>query len=446
MNRAISHDERAIDPVRMTRAVVWSQMLFTAGNSLTIGGFLNYFVNEFDPAMLFVAAIQITPESAEAFSYSTRQVLRVVHSRKWLWIAGLVMARLIALLIPCSMFFTENSSSALTIILVSLAGWHLLQGVSYCSYISWLSELVPERNWGAFFAKRKMASLLVAIVVPTSAGLLRKYWLGPLDDDWQLRSYVVIFVAGALLAISAVLPLLRFPDRPFFEPQRDRTINLSQRRDLSRMFRWLLTSRWWLSFFQGLTQGLLVTYSIRVLKIGLEEYYVLSGIMLLLQMGASYYAGKLCDRNLEVQVLIWSLIGVSFAMWFWWGATPETKWLAAGAYVLWGGFGFVNMALHNLTLKLAPRDDNAREISLSRLGSGAVAGFAGLVGGFCFDQMKLWPDWSELAVYQTLFLISWGGRFTAALWLIPIGQSAVASDAKSDSRNSTISPTRTVPL
>lgn len=407
---------------RVTRSVVISQMLFTAGHSLTMGGFLNYFVEEFHPSALFLTVVQIAPETSEACSVLTRHVLRVAQSRKWVWIMGLILSRLCALLVPCALLFGQSTQQALGIILVSIIVWHLLQGIAYCSYISWLSEVVPEVKWGEFFAQRKMAALLISILVPTTAGLLRKFWISKLSDTWKSGSYAVIFAAGALLVIASVIPMLKVPDAALFRVSKR---DVLPKRSLARVdsqFRYLLATRWWLSFFQGLTQGVLVVYSIRILKIRLEEYYVLSGMMLLLQIVTTWWAGGMCDRNREKILLMWSLLGVSFAMFFWGAATPEMKWLVAGAYCLWGGFGFVNIALHNLTLKLAPRGDNSLHISLSRQGSGLIAGVAGLLGGLCLDHLLNRSEWSGASPYHLLFLISWIGRATALLWLIPLRQ------------------------
>lgn len=405
---------------RITRAVVISQMLFMAGHSLTTGGFLNYFVYTLHPSAFLLAAVQIAPEASEALSIVTGNLLRIVHSRKWLWIVSLICGRLAALLIPCSLLLENQPQTAFAIILSAVVVWHLFQGIAYCSYISWLSQLVPEKNWGGFFAKRNIASLSIAIVVPIGAGLARRYWINGLAEDWQVWSYAIIFGTGALLVLASIVPLLPIPDCPVHTTGSHSRFKWSIQ--LTADFRWLLASRWWLSFFQGLTQAVIFSFSVSILKISLEEYYVLLGLMLLLQMGTSWIAGKLCDRAYDRTLLIWSLVGVSFAMLFWWAATPESKWMAAGAYAIWGGFGFVNVALQNLTLKLAPADHNALHISLSRQGSGLIAGFAGLLGGALLTQLLEHSDWPEMVAYQTLFLISWIGRLTAACWLLPIAQ------------------------
>lgn len=407
---------------RVTRAVIFSQMLFTAGHSLTTGGFLYYFAYSFSPSAAMLALLQIAPETSEAFSFISQSLINRFQTRKWLWISCVIFGRLIALLIPACLLFSDSPHIALGLMLASLLFWHLLQGIGYCAYLSWLSLLVPEMNWGAFFAKRKIASLLISIIVPTAAGLTKQYWIKYLPADKKNWSFAVIFATGALLVMASIWPMLWLPDRKArtrTQPAQQRTTAFSS---LSRSFRWLLASRWWLSFFQGLTQAVIFKFSVDYLKIGLEEYYVLAALMLTLQIFTSYLGGRLCDRGLEKKLLIASLFAVSFAMWFWIQARPDAKWLAAGAYALWGGFGFVNIAYQNLTLKLAPHGENALHVSLSRQSSGFLAGVAGILGGLALEALLRKDGWSTLNAFQYLFLISWVGRATACCWLIPLRQ------------------------
>lgn len=411
------------DTRRVTRLVIISQVLFTAGHSLTTGGFLSYFIYEFEPSAMFMAAIQIAPETSEAMSFVTRYLLAVVPSRKWVWVATLLVARISALMIPfTAIFFPESlHAQALLVIMAAIIGWHIAQGVAYCCYISWLSDLVPEFNWGKFFAKRRIASLGVSIVVPTIAGLYRSRRLSSLSPDWQIGSYVIIFVTGGLLVVMSILPMLWLPDRPVQHTQAKHP-SRPWRENMDSSFRWLIASRWWLAFFQGLTQAVILKFSISVLKISLEEYYVLAAVMLSLQILTAAWAGRMCDRSQDKAVTFGGMVIVSFAMAFWVLASPASKWFAIGAYVLWGGFGFVNVGLHNLTLKLAPESDNTFEISLSRQMSGLIAGGAGLLGGWCLESLLNSASVSDANAYRMLFAISWAGRLLAPFFLLPVQQ------------------------
>ncbi|TWT52332.1 Major Facilitator Superfamily protein [Thalassoglobus neptunius] len=420
----------------VTRLVMLSQALFTAGNSLTTGGFLNYFIYEFEQSALYLAAIQVAPECAESLGVFTRRILYWFRGRKRLWICGLIIARLTALVIPAVFLFLPErfNNLSLSIILAAIIVWYLAQGISYCAYISWLSDLVPEQNWGTFFSRRRIAGLIVSIIVPTSFGLLRSRLISEWPSDCKLWSYLVIFGTGAALALSSILPMLSLPETK--TPITTKIIPKYSRtrwKELSPSFRWLLCSRWWLAFFQGLTQVALFKFSVSVLHVSLETYYVLTAMMLLLQIVAARWAGAMCDRDQDRKITILGLLIVSCAMPFWMTATPQFWWLIVGANLAWGAFGIVNVGLQNLTLKLAPVSDNSLHISLSRQWSGLIAGIAGLLGGYYLDWAFKQSEIAPNLVYTMIFGVSWFGRMTAPLFLLPVVQPTSRQSASDES-------------
>lgn len=422
--------ERSANESRITRLAVISQLLFTAGHSLTSRGFFYYFVNEFHPSARMMALLQVAPETAETAGIAARWTIRKLGTRKWIWICLVVLARLAALGIPLILLWQGVISDGISLwwILLCTILWYGAQGIAYVTYISWLSDLVPAWHWGRFFAKWKIASLVVTIAVPTAVGLARSEYLKALSPGWQTWSYGVIFAAGCAIVIASVLPMLRLPEclpsekhssRSEFAPNR-KTIRALLR---DQNYRWFLIHYWWLSAFQGLTQAVVFLYSSRVLQISLKTYYWMNGTMLLLQIPFSVFGGRLSDRQRDREVLMAGLLAVSCAMGFWLVATPDHWWLAWGAYAIWGLFGAVNVCEQNLNLKLAPPGDNTLHLSLVRQWGGLFAAAAGLLGGWWLDtltggesftpQSALWP-------FQLIFAISWIGRATAALWLFGI--------------------------
>ena len=166
----------------------------------------------------------------------------------------------------------------------------------------------------------------------------------------------------------------------------------------------------------------------------MTTYYALSSLMLVLQIPLTIWAGRLSDRYGDRRPLIASTLAVSLALLFWLAATPATWWLLFPAYAIWGLFGVVNLCGQNLALRLAPPSDNTLHLAMFRQVGGLLAGLAGLGGGWWLDELlraAADPARAETALlpYQTLFLVSLIGRATAALWLLPIPQSAATSDA-----------------
>lgn len=417
----------------VTWAVVTSQLLFSAGNVLTTGGFLYYYANAFGPSALQFSLLLILPELAETSGLVARPFAAWVGSRKRTWLVSLLVGRLFAMGVPLMavLVISTGREWPFETIIVWVAVWYVLQGIAYACFISWLTDLAPQANWGQLFARRKLAMLAIMIVVPVVAGQLRSQWANTLPEDEKLITYVSIFLLGNGLVMASVLPLLKLPD-----VIRDRQ-EVSSRDDgqstgavmwasfVDPSLRWMLLHGWWLSFAQGLTQSAFFRYLVNVLLIPVETYYALNGLMLLLQIPLTSIAGRLSDQGRDKPTLFWSVTSVSGAMLFWLAATPERWWLVTGAYVMWGLFGFVNICGRNLLLKLSPRSDNTSQIALFRQVGGLFAAFAGMLGGWWLDHLtetgaSLVVAGLILSPFQIVFLTSFLGRLTAGLWVLPI--------------------------
>lgn len=411
----------------LTRRVVAGQVLFTAGHVLSTGGFLFYFANEFRPAALLLALLQCTPEVAESAGILVRPIVARLGGRKRTWIAALLLARLIALGVPLTAFPAIRSAAfqPVWIIIASVGLWYVCQGIAYIAYLSWLSDLVPDHNWGRFFARRNTAILLVMLTVPVLAGTVRSRWISGLAGDAQLISYVAIFAAGGLLVLASILPMLGVPNARMRSPARAAASWSLLSDCLSRPpFRLLLIYSWWLSFAQGLTQAAFFKYQVDVLKIPVTTYYLMSSLMLGLQLPLTLWAGRLSDRYGDKRPLATSTFAVSLAMIFWLLAKPSTWWLLFGAYAVWGLFAVVNLCGQNLALRLAPPSDNMLHLSLFRQFGGLLSGVAGLIGGFWLDHLlSAAPNTNDAFMpgpYQMLFAVSFLGRSSAAIWLLLI--------------------------
>src|SRR5690606_28631858 len=83
---------------------------------------------------------------------------------------------------------------------------------------------------------------------------------------------------------------------------------------VSRSLKFLLAARWWLAFFQGLTQAVLFKYAFDHLKISLTTYIIFTSLMIFLQMPMAWWAGRRCDAFREKSTLFWGMLVVSFAM------------------------------------------------------------------------------------------------------------------------------------
>lgn len=427
MHAPTSRGQRSLDfdPGDELRAVVAAQVVFTIGHVLTTGAFLTYFAYALQPTTLMLAVLAVTPEISETVAIWSRSVILALGSRKRTWLIGFILARVAALGIPAMAIpvLRPDDTAAFWILIASLAVSHACQSIAYTAYISWLSDLFPRQNWGSAFALRRIAHVAVMILIPAIAALLRRDWNQWTADDAVRRAYFAVFLGGNVLLWLTLLPVWRLPDLPIewnsaAGPSFAGAVAAVWR---SQPLRLVVASALWLSAFQGFSQTAVLQYSIGVLNVPLEAYLLLSGLMYALQIPISWWGGVLSDRGQDRRGLVVGLYLVSSAMGFWMLARPgHANWLIA-AYAVWGLFGLVNICQRNLLLKTAAASDNAVPIAVLEHVAGLVAGLAGLAGGWLLAQLvrqsaqeaAVWP-------YLVIFLISWIGRATAALWLFPV--------------------------
>ena len=428
-----------VEVSHVVRAVFISQLIFAVGHTLTSGAFFSYFVYQFGPSAFLLGVLLSAAELAGSFSVLGRWIALRLGNRKRIWIIFLISGRLAGMMIPLALLWPTSTSSEapLLYVLICTLVWNFLQGVAYINYISWLSDLVPRGEWGRLFSRRQIAITIISLFAAVVVAEARRQYLRELPD-WAARwSYAVIFLVGGILAIVGIVPLLGIPHVPW-TPTPWKLPEFGQLRSaMSRSFLCLLTSRWWLAFFQGLTQAALFKYAVDHVGVPLNQYTWLIAIMLILQLPATWWAGRISDRGRDKQGLIWGMLLVAAAIPIWLLAGPETWQLLFLAWGLWGAFGLVNVCGHNLCLKLSPPGDNSGQFALYDQVSGLIAGGAGILGGYLLQsmieasQVSASSTTTDLLPYQILLTVSFIGRVTAPLWLLPIRTDSAGSSASS---------------
>jgi hypothetical protein len=424
----MNDDSSRVSPVEVGTRLAATQTIFTAGHALTTGGFFNYFVSSYSPTATWLAILQAAPEFFETAGVFARPIVMRLMSRKSLWIGGLIFGRVAALVIPLIAVLGQgkHAMDVLPWILVAVGGWYAFQGLSYIAFLSWLSDLAPERTWGRVFASRQLVYVVMTWIMSTLGGQAVRWQKANLPPDQQFWFYVVAFTAGGVVAALSFLPMVGLPAMPAraaFDRYELVTPLRAAFRD--RDFRCLLLWAVHMAFAQGLTQAVITKYQIEILAIPFDGYLRMAAVMLSIQIVLSVVAGYLSDRIGDRNVLFTSHLLLSFAMVFPLLATPEEPQWQLGAYVVWGLFGIVNVVMYTLAWRLAPRSDNTSFLGLFRPLAGLTAALAGILGGILLDRL-LKGGWSaELfgrtwSGFHLLFVVSFVGRFTAPFWLLGI--------------------------
>lgn len=408
--------------------VLMNSLLWTAGNGLTTGGFLNYFAIELGASASLLGLIAATPETFGISGLASRTLFRWGHRRKTLFLVTSLLARAVTLLIPLLVlpYFSEISLPRTWLLWGSLAVAAIFQGIASVAYHTWLADAVPSEDWGRLFAWRNIGTVTVQLIVPFAGSMLRDYWRHHLPQEAALVTYSVVFLVGIFLQVVSLIPLLSLPE---ISPRVD-----THRPDWSwvgkllrdRSTRGLLLHAWCLAAANGVTQAVFFKYQFNVLHLSLTKYYLLTNLMYLVQIGTSWWAGRTAASRGHRPALLWGTWLASGALPFWCLATADTWWWLFLAFFCWGAFGAVNVAGPNLMLSYAPQGDSAMHLALFRQLSGLIAGLTGILGGLWLDHLLstnfTWSptDSVSLSGFHVIFLVSWVGRMLAAACVIPV--------------------------
>jgi hypothetical protein len=304
----------------LTRRVGWNALLWTAGNLLTTGGFLTYFVREYRPPGVVMTVLLVIPETAAILGLSTPWILAWTGDRRRMWWVGQVVARSLTLCTPvvCAILGPRDAAWAgwATVGLVGVAA--VAQSVSFNALFSWLADLAPRERWGRFFATRQVIQVGLLLCLAAPAGALRD-WVGkavPVEDRWLI--YAPLFALGAGLQLVALAPLWSLRDAAVSSRGMPKAAPSTGHVDVfgNPIFvRWLLAN-WWLAFFSGLTQAAFFKYRVDVLSIGLGTWYLLEAVLRGVQIPVGLLAGRMSDRGRDLAAFRLGVAGTGLALVF----------------------------------------------------------------------------------------------------------------------------------
>ena len=420
----------APDRAALLRRVAWNQGLWTAGYALTTGGLLSYFAKGLGASSFLIGVILALPETAGVLGLGTRRAARWAGGKKRAFVVGTLLARAAGLPIPMLAVagLWPAGTDRLAWLVGCVAVTHAIGSVAFVAYVSWLSDLTPERHWGRLFARREVFKAAVLIGLPAAVGYLRDSWRG--FESLELVGYSVTFLVGQALMAASLVPMLALPDCTPAARELPRTDwGLVRRALADRPTRLILLHGWTLSFANGLTQSAFFLYSASwgPLGVGVGTYYLLAGLMWGLQIPAALWAGGRCDRRGSLTPRVAGVLVGSSGLIFWLVAVRETWWLLFGAYALWGAYSAANVAGDKLLLTHAPRGDNATHFALFAKVGGLLTGVAGLLGAAWLDHLLAtkfaWQPFGggyTVAGYQVVFAASLLGRYASVGWLWPL--------------------------
>lgn len=377
------------------RALVLDAGWASLSGSLSGGVILVAFALALGAGPLVVGLLGAIPFLAQAAQLPASLLVERLRQRRRIGVLTITAARVLILALALLPFIVP-ASGRLPLLLALQVGVSLLVAVGSCAVNSWLHQLLPAQQLGAFFARRLFAGTVLACAGTLGAGLMVEHL--PID---KLHAYALAFALSALAGFVSSWCLGRAPEPrmhdagpavPVLQRLRTPFLDPGFRRLLVLMGAWTLAS--------NLTAPFLAVYLMQQLRYGLGMVTALWVTSQLANAFTLYLWGRLSDRFSNK-----SILAVALPVYF--ACTLGLVFTDAGErfglqldllfllHVAMGAAsGGIGLATGNLGLKLAPQGQGTAYLAAIGLVSAVAGGLAPLAAGSLAQALQA----SELSV------------------------------------------------
>ena len=359
-------------------------IFFAATSGAIVNGFaLRLGADNFQIALL--GAIPLIAFSAQIFGAFAAELLR---QRKafWFWTCGI--HRLIwlpILLIPYVLGGT-SSSLQISVFLILLLISSVLANAASPAWLSWMADVVPERQAGRFWGRRAAILTLVIFAGGIPPALLIDY----LHNSRSYTGYACIFVIGIAFGITDVL-LHRWIKHPAMAkaPQQRDLVKMLLKPLRDREFRQflLLTSTW--NFAVQLFVPFINVYFLRDLHMTFLQIAMLNTLFGVSILVFSKFWGYLIDHFGKRPVIEFLIVLKFITPAAYLFTHPGLIWPILIPTFIFDGFmvAGLNPAFQAATLSYSPREDKSIFIAMYQALLGLFSAIGPILAGLVMREI-----------------------------------------------------------
>jgi MFS family permease len=292
-------------------------------------------------------------------------------------------------------------------------------------WMSWMSDLVPEKLWGRYFGKRNMYVGLIGLTSAIIAGQVLDLF------DKSLSGFYVIFTLAITARAISVFFITRVPD-PY---QSEEPIKIDFFRVVKKTWsdlnfrKYIIFAVIW-GASVNLPGPFYAVFMINNLKLDYSFMALLVASTALMDLVGQRFWGPISDKigNKPVMIITGFLTIVIPFFWLFAGLNWQSIYVILPILHLYAGFfwsGF-NLCAVNLLFRLAPREYKTVFFAVHAAATGLVVAlatfFGGVIANFVEDISLFQLEF--LTGLKILFAISFLTRFVAMPFLIRINENS----------------------
>jgi MFS family permease len=332
-----------------------------------------------------------------------------------------------------------NASIAMTLFLVLMFMMHSGGAVGGPAWVSWMSDVVPERSRGKYFSRRRQWGIATAIPAALFAGWLldRLTGTGEASNPLSVMKWcAIIFMCSAVFGLLDIHLHRWVPDHRQPAPKRMSLLHIFAEPMRDRQFLWFAGFVATLTFAVSFMGQFVTLYMLEKLRItNTQVQFMLLVAPMVAQLIVLPIWGKAADRMGKKPVLAIASLGLVPVGFGWCFCSSEMLWLgytlsALGA-ALWVGVEVANL---NMVLEMAGQGDVERDeakggsnyVAVNSVIINVAGCLGGLSAGLIAQSLRDW-HWNpgvlglhEMSFYDVLFALSGVLRLLAAVMFLPM--------------------------
>lgn len=433
------------EPLRRTMKIVTAAWFFgSVWVTATAGAPLALYAKSLNASEFQFGLLSALPFIASLASMPASVLTDRTGARKRIFLWGLYLQRLLWVpiavlpLLVVWLYGTAASARAMSLFLILVLLMHMGQAVGGPAWMSWMSDIVPERIRGTYFSRRRQLGILSAIPVAVLVGwLLDRLNRGDaaVDPLVTLQWCAAIFLGAAVFGTIDIALFHWVPDVKAETNRREPLLRQISKPLHDRQFLWFGGFVATLVFAVSFMGQFVTLYLIEKLKVtNIQTQAMLLAAPMLGQLIVLPVWGRMCDRMGKKPVLAIASLGLVPVGLGWCLMNSGAIWLgyilsAAGA-VLWAG---VEVANFNLVLEFAgmgegngkTRSGGSSYVAVNSVIINVAGCLGGLASGLIAQRLRGW-SWdigvlglAPFTFYEVLFLLSGLLRLAAVVIFLP---------------------------
>jgi MFS family permease len=398
--------------------------------TLTGGAFLVAFALLLGASNLIIGLVAAIPPLAQLMQIPAIYLVEKYRARRAICFYAIIASRSFWVLIA-AIPILFGLTDGISVLIVALVLYAAFGAVSSSSWNSWMRDLVPQEQLGAFFSKRMSLTLGVGIPLSLAAGFFIDYWTR-LFPAQAIYSYSIIFMLGFIAGLFDAYYVSTIPEPRMTLPPRPARFFVV----LSKPFRdanfknlILFLGSW--NFAVNLAAPFFTVYMLKRLELEISFIIALLVLSQLMNIAFLRLWGRFSDHYSNKSVL-----GVSGPLFIlcilaWTFTTLPEKYvltipLLVTIHVFMGiSTAGVTLASGNIGLKLAPKGEATAYLAANSFVNSLAAGIAPILGGLFADffvnrelswTLRWFSPGGELVI-QTLNFREWDFFFFLAFLL-----------------------------